>query len=343
MRVSLLLIFLSTLLLSSCDFFEEDGSDSPEIVTQDALFPVFLNGKWGFIDAMGRLRVEPQFDEAKTSSNGMAAFRQGRNWGFISVQNPSQRIAASFDFVGDFSQEGLALARAEGGQYGYINASGEWTISPTFELATSFTEGLAAVRQDGLWGYIDQTGTQVIDFAYSSAGTFAEGLAAVEGPNGWEYINQQGNSAIRLSFQISFAGTFAEGLAPIQTTEGWGYINTAGALVIPIQFEQAESFSLGYAQVMDDNRFGYINATGELAVEYQFDEARPFRESAAAVRLGNRWFFVDASNGKLVRTPAFHGVEDFQQGLALVWFDQDQNQRFAYIDPTGEYVWHPTR
>ncbi|OOR83395.1 WG repeat-containing protein [Moraxella canis] len=41
------------------------------------------NGKWGFVDEHGNLRILYAFDEVKDYSEGMAAVRQGNYWGFI--------------------------------------------------------------------------------------------------------------------------------------------------------------------------------------------------------------------------------------------------------------------
>ena len=52
-------------------------------------------------------------------------------------------------------------------------------ITPQYEDADSFSEGLAAVKKDGKWGYIDETGKTVIPFEYDYAFPFSEGLAVV--------------------------------------------------------------------------------------------------------------------------------------------------------------------
>lgn len=52
-------------------------------------------------------------------------------------------------------------------------------ISPKYEDAGSFNEGLAAVKENGKWGYIDETGKTVIPFQYDLALAFNEGKAVV--------------------------------------------------------------------------------------------------------------------------------------------------------------------
>ena len=49
----------------------------------DDLAPVLVNGRWGYIDTRGAGKIMPQFDEASTFSEGMAAVRVGNQHGYI--------------------------------------------------------------------------------------------------------------------------------------------------------------------------------------------------------------------------------------------------------------------
>ena len=52
-------------------------------------------------------------------------------------------------------------------------------ISPQYEDANQFSDGLAAVKQNGKWGYVDETGKTIIPFEYDYCYPFSEGLAIV--------------------------------------------------------------------------------------------------------------------------------------------------------------------
>lgn len=47
------------------------------------LFPVEICGKWGYMNSVGRVLIKPQFDEAWTFSEDLAAIRIGRLWGYV--------------------------------------------------------------------------------------------------------------------------------------------------------------------------------------------------------------------------------------------------------------------
>jgi len=71
----------------------------------------------------------------------------------------------------------LAAEDGEGPARGVLTY--EDHIAPTYEDAQTFSEGLAAVKQNGKWGYIDQDGKTVIPFQYDLACAFSEGYAVV--------------------------------------------------------------------------------------------------------------------------------------------------------------------
>ena len=55
------------------------------------------------------------------------------------------------------------------GKYGFMDRFGKTDITPQFDAAYGFSEGLAAVRIGTKWGYIDKKGVVVITpLSYSS-------------------------------------------------------------------------------------------------------------------------------------------------------------------------------
>src|SRR5262249_37058689 len=89
--------------------------------------------------------INPQFDAAGPSSEGLAAVRIGAKSGYIDTHG-TVVIQPQFDHAGQFS-EGVAAAGI-GDKNGYIDKQGTFVIMPSFEVADlfAFSEGLAAVR-----------------------------------------------------------------------------------------------------------------------------------------------------------------------------------------------------
>ncbi len=121
--------------------------------------------KVGFVDSSGKWIIEPQFDKARTFSDGLAPVANGKTWG-------------------------------------YINEKGEMAIDPKFRDAEVFSDGLAPVK-DKNWGFINTSGKLVIPMDYDiTAGLaflagnnekgFINGLARVKSKKGWGFLDKTG-------------------------------------------------------------------------------------------------------------------------------------------------------
>lgn len=73
------------------------------------------DGQWGFVDRDGAVMIEPQYQNARSFSAGLAAVYDGAAWGFI---NEAGRwvISAQFADAGYFTAKGVCLV-GQGGEY----------------------------------------------------------------------------------------------------------------------------------------------------------------------------------------------------------------------------------
>ncbi|MDI6869710.1 MAG: WG repeat-containing protein, partial [Coprothermobacterota bacterium] len=124
---------------------------------QENLFPVKMNGKFGFINQTGKLVIKPQFDNVVVFSEGMAPVNIGGKWGFIDSKG-NMVIRPQFGHVLWGFSEGLALVMTEiplkiegiGANLRFIDQKGNMVITPQLDDAMDFSEGLAAVKVGGL-------------------------------------------------------------------------------------------------------------------------------------------------------------------------------------------------
>ena len=79
------------------------------------------------------------------------------------------------------------------GKWGFADLKGKEVISPRYDEAGFFAEGLAGVRLGGKWGFVDKTGRLVIKIQYDEAGFFSKGSAKVRIGDQWFFIDKSGN------------------------------------------------------------------------------------------------------------------------------------------------------
>ncbi len=183
---------------------------------------------------------------------------------------------------------------AASGKYGYASETGVMVISPQFDWAGQFLEGLAPAQihaDSGStgYGYIDTTGAVVIEPRFKKAFAFSEGLARVEvatsGLDRYGYIDLSGTTVIEPRYAAAW--DFSEGLARVGLGDAsglfrYGFIDRTGALVIGPRFESARDFSEGLAAVVIDGKWGYIDRTGAWVIEPRFFYAMSFVPSGLA-------------------------------------------------------------
>ena len=146
------------------------------------LAAVAVDGKYGYVDRRGQLKIQPQFDEADEFSGGLAVV------GFADRRRPKRVSPPDVDALLGH----LWAIKGTVGRRGYIDRQGRWRIRARFDRAGVFCEGLAAVRLNDQWGYIDRSGKLKIRARFDEAGNFTDGLARVRTGKKNGYINRTG-------------------------------------------------------------------------------------------------------------------------------------------------------
>jgi hypothetical protein len=124
----------------------------------DELIRFTHNELVGYVDAAGKVIIEPQF------------------------------------VVGSEFRDGLACVCRDD-MFGYIDRSGEFVIPARYQYSNDFADGLAGVSLEGnKWGFIDRSGKTVLPAKYDWVyGGFRDGLAKVTVAGRVGYINKQGD------------------------------------------------------------------------------------------------------------------------------------------------------
>jgi hypothetical protein len=117
-------------------------------------------------------------------SEGLISVKQNGKWGYLDTLGKAV-IACQYDQAGDFYQ-GLAVVELKQ-KYAYLKPNGE-LISKWYDLPAQnlggFSEDLASVHQKNAqnqskWGFIDRKGKEIIALKYDNISPFFQGLARV--------------------------------------------------------------------------------------------------------------------------------------------------------------------
>lgn len=286
--------------------------------SEGALFPMTVNGLWGFMDAAGRMVISPRFKQAGMFSEGLAPVRHQGRYGYIDTRG-TYVIPPRYDYAYGFVN-GRAVVYRQGKKY-LINRAGEVYFEhdyPDWEFASDPPGDLFIVTtRSEKQGVINISGTLVIDTVYQKIRPFASGLAVVEGLEHDPYGHLDGKSR---NYQV-------------------GAIDTAGKMVVPYGiYKHIHYLVNGFARVdlvdgplktrpaSEGDTQGVIDSTGRLRFVipdlYYLDGSPHFSEGLAIVTV---WPHRTTSNGVVDTDSNYEAVIN-------------QNGKLVINNPMNQYV-----
>lgn len=288
------MVFSASVAGPSQDKAQAAGAGAVQAKTAAQLYPIEVNGKYGFINGKGTVVIEAVYDGYGYS---------GVPGGTLYVEDHAAKKQYYFSSAGTklfeyklrdasilYNDRALYTAQiqtaggAKATRYGYIDSQGKVAIQPIYVRAFSFSEGLARVNVGKASGYINTKGKLIVPYQYSSTTDFSDGMAAVTLAVGgkYGYIDKTGNYLIKPQF--SMAQPFSEGLAFVERNGATFYINKKGAKVIQ-GFTAGGLFKGGLAPASPGQRYGYINTSGRFVVKPQLYWADSFKGELAEITL----------------------------------------------------------
>lgn len=201
--------------------------------------------------------------------------------------------------------------------------------------------------EEGLFGYIDESGTAICDCSLSFATDFQEGLAvivynsdfskedtilALDWTTGYDarIIDTHGKEQYKDVYD--YIERADDGSFLVAKDNGmsysYGFLDSKGALLTPIVFSNAYSFSEGRAFVRNNETreldiidgSGYIIKSSVSEDGFSYDGRYYYSEGVAAIVCEGLWGYVDL-NGEIVIKCQYDTAEHFKSGFAFVTID----------------------
>jgi hypothetical protein len=302
-----------------------------------------LRGKYGYVDRKGNVVIEPQFDNAKSFSEGLAWAEKDGKTGYI--DKTGTFVIMLNGERGEAFSEGVAIV---GDHEKLINNKGETLVDgkQLRYLVVSVSEGMLQVRNmDYKYGFFDKNGNQAIEFKYDDANAFSDGIAWVKKDGKWGCIDKKGNTVIE--FDYVWINDFNDGLAFVRKDNTHPMcIDREGNVVIDefpqgLHWSNYLDFSEGLACVEMDGKYGYIDKTGKYAIEPHFSYAKNFSDGLALIMDENfKCGYID-KKGRIVIQPIYAMGSDFSENLAAVCLQDGtslEKRKYCYIDKSGKMV-----
>lgn len=286
---------------------------------------------YGFMDNNGKVVIELKYDSLKQPTDGLIVAQKDGKWGCINEKG-KEVFDFEFDTIDNF-YDGFAAAK-KGGRWGVINSKGKTVINFKYEKLLVIGNKIFLFKSDGKWGLSDLNGKILVENQYENVGLASNHIVSVKKAGKWGGIDKNGKVVIPFKYDYSFA-FIDEKLAPVCKDGKYGYIDITGKLIIPFEYSYASSFIDGIAVVKQHDKFGYINESGDTIIPFMYDWATPFDEGIACVTedFDDPSYYID-TKGEVFLEPGYEDIENFVDGLALVY---DDGKEF-YINKKGKQV-----
>lgn len=159
------------------------------------------NGRYGFVDDQGRLRIPNRYEEAQPFRHGLAAIKIRSKWGFIDKED-NITVQPVYDEA-TLLHAGLIRVK-QNGKYGLINHSGDIIIPVRYDKLTLLKNNRVLLRDKGLEGLANNRGDVLLFPKYDSVLDLDNGLVIVAQHGKYGLINLQGITTIPIIYDWLF-------------------------------------------------------------------------------------------------------------------------------------------
>lgn len=335
---SLLIMATTICLLSACSHCEEKSQGTN-------LYRILVADKYGFIDANGNVKIEPQFDRANiTFSEGLCFAKIGDKCGYIDstgcfVFELEEDVFSGFDF-----KNGYAAVMYPSWNWGLVDSVGNIIIGEDDqdrkraveeccgEFFTIYTLGISDGRYVDV-AIVNMYGDTVGVYDSTSIPVFYNGFGAVSYSGKWGYINCDGDTLIDATYDC--ADRFSEdGFARVKKGDIYYYIDSEGTEKISVE-KQLTDFHCRRAVVIDKGEKYLINTKGQQICKLDADLVEPFDtiDGLATIIKKGKAMKIDTMGNIVLRTE-YKEIGPFMNGIAPA----RKGFKWGYIDSVGKMV-----
>ncbi len=254
-------------------------------VFEKGLSVIKENGKWGIIDTKGNYLVEPKYKGVSSagSSDRYWAKEDGK-WTLFELQSHKPISRIPIRIMGGFNDKGVCWVEKRTAddtkvERAFMDKNGR-VLSPWYDNANDFSEGLASFERNGKWGFVGEDGQVVIDAQFGYVGTFSNGVAGytsiIDGAFGkWGIINKRGDKILPMVFP--WFSSCKNGTCMVRGDNGKsGFATKKGNWITEAEYDNIYEFSEGLAAVNKGKLWGFINEKGEQIIDFKYKKVVPF-------------------------------------------------------------------
>ncbi len=268
-------------------------------LAQDTHLPVRLKGKWGCIDATGKLIVPAEFEFIHTFKDEKAMAQRN---GLLGVIDAKGNILIPFQYLNldTLTAEHFAICTEEN-TWGVIKTNKEVIIQPIYQKIKTIKNKnkdnivnyFFLAKANKFWEAFDKTGKSISPAQYDAYSYYTDSLLTRERNKLKGLINLEGREILPAEYEafepypqnLKYSYLRKKGLV--------GLINMAGEVIIPCIYDYIKTSTQGEITLFEvgkTGKKGFISTDFKVVVPAEYD--------AIECALPNTGFYNVENNGK---------------------------------------------
>lgn len=294
-------------------------------------------GRVGLLNEQGREIVSPRYDDLKVLDSTMVAVMDQGEWLVVDLKG-KVLLPKGYDRVEVWSEEFLAYTKRD--KWGIVNRTGKEILSAEFD-EISIEDKHFVTRKSNDLGVSDQRGRQILPNLATEIRFFSDSLIFYRKGSQWGAVNGDGAEQIAARFDsferlsprfiklIADSKSFVYSLACRRIiTKGYfddfypltrqllivkrkrqlGLIDQCGSPVLPIQYDEIQTYGADYFRVNQNGQWGVVAKSGTPVIDLKYDYIAPLRSKVCLVKKNGKFGVVNYA-GEEVVTPIFDRIE----------------------------------
>ena len=268
-------------------------------MTMRKLLSFFERDKYGFADAQGNVVVEPSYDNASSSSNGVAwASRESQFYLIHCDSLKRYPFPFNCETSGSFQYGRLTVYDKDVGLSGYVDCFGEFEIRPRYHGAGDFDHLGATVGPIGEEQRIDREGKLTGGVYRQVSSCFPEGshtwaIREMEGSTLADWYSRawivNGRGEIVSAKGFYALGAEVNGRLPARFNKReLGWVKPSGEILMKLSGRGIGSFVGGHIAIQDQkDKWGTVNLEGQWVIEPAFQYVQLVGDNRVATYFEN--------------------------------------------------------
>jgi len=253
------------------------------------LYPVLVNGMWGYINASGKLIVEPQYEQAAFFQFGKyAIIKKESKYGVLDATGIEVK-KCTYDSI-TFANDSLILVQFNN-QWTVEYANGAVLLNNVYDSVYVYATHLK-LYDGGKCGLYDLRSHISVSIDYTNLKFYGDKyLLAIQG-NRLGVIDE--NESIIIPFQYSSILPINDSITRVETDGKWGLISTDGKCNIAPKWSRIDFFGRGYIKGLIGDRLELCEYPSGRVITDQYDD---YYECSADYIAARRGLKVGIING----------------------------------------------